>query len=197
MLSEHLLEALRLAAEALAGVGAKFALIGGAAMPAWRHDRSTRDVDIVVVVEAGREAALAERIAHAVRERGFAHHAGADRRRLEEGLLLHAWYPLRPQAISLRLDLFLATDAHRAETIRRARPRRMDGFEVPVSTCEDLILLKCRAARPIDLADARALSELNAERLDRGYLERWADLLGLAERPWRPASTIPAGPPPA
>lgn len=183
-MGEGMIEALRLLAEALDAVGARFALIGGAAMPVWGHDRSTRDVDAIVLADTGDERGQVHRIVEALRARGFAHLDRADRARLDEGLLLHAWFPLRPHPVSLRVDLFMAADAHRVEAIRRALPRKVDGFEVPVASCEDLILLKLTAARPIDLADARALVQANTSGLDREYLRRWADTLGLSNRPW-------------
>ncbi|MBI2919451.1 MAG: hypothetical protein HYY18_00035 [Planctomycetes bacterium] len=179
-----ILEALGILAEALTAIRARFTLIGGAAMPAWGHDRSTRDVDVIVLVNPADEKDWIARIVETLRARGFAHMDRADRKRLDEGLLLHAWFPLRPNPVSLRVDIFLAQDPFRAEAIRRARPRKVDGFEVPVASCEDLVLLKCKAARPIDLADARALVEANTAQLDREYLGKWAEELGLTERPW-------------
>lgn len=187
-MGEALFEALRLLAEALTSAGGQFALIGGAAMPVWGHDRSTRDVDAIVLTEPGSEPQQVARIVEALRARGFAHMDRADRARLEDGLLVHAWFPLRPQSVSLRIDLFLAADPHRAEVIRRARPRMVGGCEVPVASCEDLILLKCRAARPVDMADARALVQANSTELDREYLRRWAAALGLADHPWETAA---------
>ena len=94
-MGEGMLEALRLLAEALGSVGARFALIGGAAMPVWGHDRSTRDVDAIVLADPGDERGQIQRIVEALRARGFAHLDRADRARLDEGLLLHAWFPLR------------------------------------------------------------------------------------------------------
>jgi hypothetical protein len=66
------------------------------------------------------------------------------------------------------------------EIVDRAVVRSVDGFSVRVASCEDLILLKLAAGRPIDLADARELVEINREKLDMKYLESRAQTLGLA-----------------
>lgn len=153
-------------------------------MPAWFHERSTRGLDLLVLVSQSEERAEADRIVQALREHGFAHQTRVDRRRLEDGLLLHAWYPLREISMAIRVDLFLCTGGFRAEAIRRAVRGTVGGIEVPLATCEDLILLKCLAGMAIDTLDARALAEKNRAKLDLECLDRRARELGIVERPW-------------
>lgn len=64
----------------------------------------------------------------------------------------------------------------------RGVARRIDGFTVPVASCEDLVPRKLAAGRAVDLADAEALLAINAPSLDREYLERQAARMGLRER---------------
>jgi hypothetical protein len=46
-------------------------------------------------------------------------------------------------------------------------------------TCEDVILHKLLAGRVLDRSDVGHLLRLNVTNLDRGYLTKWANYLGL------------------
>lgn len=184
MAPDHLLDAIRESVQALRSLGLEYALIGGAAMPSWGHVRATRDLDLLVLV--GPDApGMVDRIAGAFRERGFASHPRADRHRLEDGLLLRAWFLLRPQPLSLRVDLLLIESGFHARVIARAMTTEIDGTEIRVATCEDLILLQCFAGRPIDRVDSTELVAINRKDLDVEYLEAAAAELGIQDRPWK------------
>jgi predicted nucleotidyltransferase len=178
------------ACRVLEAAGVPFALIGGAALPAWGRIRATADADILLCMERGSsesEAGLV-RLVGALRVEGFAHHDRADRKRVGGFLILHFWFPIRSQGVSVRLDLLCSDDASHREVLRRAVRRRIDGLTVPVASCEDLVLLKLRAGRPIDTADARALLAINRGELDGRYLESRAAALGLGDalaQAWR------------
>jgi predicted nucleotidyltransferase len=95
--------------------------------------------------------------------------------------VLHFWYPLRPEGLSIRVDLLAGGTGHAREAVARAVVRKIDGSAVKVASCEDLILLKLAAGRPIDVADARELLAINRGSLDRAALEARAASLGLAD----------------
>jgi hypothetical protein len=54
----------------------------------------------------------------------------------------------------------------------RARQIRFFGLEIPVTSPEDLIVLKCLAGGPIDLEDARSILKIMMDKLDMAYLKR-------------------------
>lgn len=189
MSGETVLTAIEAACQALNHLGLQFALVGGAALPAWGRVRATGDADFLVALpqpESSTLSAVIERF----RTNGFAHHNRADRKRIDEHLILHFWFPIRPQAVSIRVDLLFSEDSIYRQMLDRATERRIDGFVVPIASCEDLILLKLRAARPIDNADAAALIAGNRDNLDADYLQRRAAELGVQEalaRAWEEA----------
>ncbi len=181
MASEGLLAALEAALKAIEKLGARYALVGGAAMPAWGRVRATHDADVLLGLtwstDSGKRAV--ESLIGAFRGGGFAHLEKADRRRLGEKLVLRFWFPLRPQGLSVGVDAILLPGPEGEEVISRARPRKIDGFEAWVASCEDLILLKLAAGRPVDVTDAQDLIAINREGLDWGYLEARAERWGL------------------
>lgn len=179
MTSGHLFSAIEVVVQALASLGIRFCLIGGAAMPAWRHLRMTLDADFLLAVSSPDRDALAAKAIEALRDRGFAHMSKADRRVVDDTLILFFYYPVRDLGFSVRVDLLLAEGELYESVLQRTVPRKIDGQEAPIASCEDLILLKMKAGRPIDMADARALHELHAQALDRAYLEQWVARLRL------------------
>ncbi len=181
MRDEVLLSVIEGASRCLEELEVAYALVGGAAMPAWGRVRATADADFLVFLEPGsqpHEQRLRVAI-DAFRSAGFAHLERADRRQIEDKCILSFWYPVRPHGYSVRLDLIVVSDPTYREVVDRAVVRSVDGLSVRVASCEDLILLKLAAGRPIDLADARELVELNRATLDVDYLESRAQALGL------------------
>jgi hypothetical protein len=88
------------------------------------------------------------------------------------------------RATAFRVELFdLTTDPHDRERFARRRPVDVFGHRVAVPTAEDVILNKLRwwkiAGRRKDLEDARNVLIVQQSALDRSYLEKWADTLGV------------------
>jgi hypothetical protein len=181
MPAEPLLAVLEAGSDALAGAGIRFALIGGAALAAWGRTRATGDVDILIGLGPEGESPedRLKRAMNALREAGFAHLERADRRRIGDQTILHFWFPLREQGLSIRLDIIQASGPDSREVLDRAVMRKVDGFSLPVASCEDLVLLKLAAGRPVDLADARDLLAVNRDALDQAYLQSRAARKGL------------------
>ena len=181
MPTEPLLSVLETASRALAGAGIRFALIGGAALAAWGRTRSTGDVDFLIGVGPEGQSAVDQlnQVMNALRSAGFAHLERADRRRIGDQMVLHFWFPLREQGLSIRLDIIQGSGPDYTEVLDRVVVRKVDGFFLPVASCEDLILLKLAAGRPVDLADARDLLAVNRDALDQGYLQARAARRGL------------------
>lgn len=181
MTGPTVLAAIEAACGALAGAGVRFALVGGAALPAWGRTRATADADVLVALEEAdrpRGSSLT-RIVERLRAAGFAHLERTDRLEVGGYLILHFWFPIRTQSLSIRVDLLITGDRVHQAMLERATTRRIDGFSVPVASCEDLILLKLAAGRPVDLADVEALIDINRTGLDMAYLRSQAAALGV------------------
>lgn len=73
----------------------------------------------------------------------------------------------------------------------RRQPAQLLGFSVDVASVEDVILSKMEWAKLggsyRQIEDVRSLTRVNADTLDRVYLNHWIDVLGLAQQ-WRAAS---------
>ncbi|MGQ9590515.1 MAG: nucleotidyl transferase AbiEii/AbiGii toxin family protein [Planctomycetota bacterium] len=178
MAGESILEAIRVAAACLDRAGHAYALIGGAALPAWGRIRATEDADVLVHLSSGADWIPA--IVSALREAGFAHLDRADRRALGTMTVLSFWYPVRPHGFSVRLDVLVVEGPEYREVLDRAAVRRIDDLEVRVASCEDLVVLKLVSARPVDLADVRDLIAINREALDWEYLRSRAARAGVS-----------------
>jgi hypothetical protein len=155
---------------ALLGVLARhevdFVVIGGVAVQAHGHLRTTRDVDVIAAPDADNAA----RLAAALRELE-ARNRGVDAEHLGD--------PTDPQTFTRAASLFLDTSAGMldvmqgaagappyAELRRRSIPVTLDDLTIRVAGIDDLIALKRAAGRSIDLDDIAVLADL--QRLQRG-----------------------------
>lgn len=142
--------------EALADRGVEYVLIGGLAVQAHGHTRTTQDVDLVPATAPANLARLA-----AALESVGARPAGQEDR-----------IPQRPLALPPAGVASLDTDAGGVdvhfsppgaqpfdELRRRALVIDLAGLEVAVASRDDLIAMKRAAGRPIDRGDVIALTE--------------------------------------
>jgi len=99
--------------------------------------------------------------------------------------LWQQWNPLlrgsqaRLQYRGVSIDLLLPRDQHDQAIFRRLRKKRVAGRYYWVVSLEDFILQKVKVGRPRDFEDAVSVIARFPEMLDRKYLERWADRLGV------------------
>ena len=148
-----------------------YALIGAWALTAWGRTRATADVDFLVLIDAGYLSRLGDRLVRA----GMT---------LDETWI--KWNPLlrgsqmRFQFEGAAIDLLRARDAHDQQIFKRRKKQRMDGRYYWLVSPEDFILQKLKVGRPRDFEDALSVLDRVGEKLDRRYLKRWADRLGVA-----------------
>jgi hypothetical protein len=149
---------------ALLGVLARhevdFVVIGGVAVQAHGHLRTTRDVDVIAAPDADN----ARRLAAALRELD-ARNRGVDAEHLDD--------PTDPQTFTRAASLFLDTKAGMLDVMqgaagappyaqlrRRSIPVTLDDLTIRVAGIDDLIALKRAAGRPVDLDDIAVLADL-------------------------------------
>jgi hypothetical protein len=87
---------------------------------------------------------------------------------------------LRFQFEESTIDLLRPRDAHDEQVFERKRRRRMDGRYYWLVSAEDFILQKLKVGRPRDFEDALSVLERSDKSLDRRYLQRWADKIGVS-----------------
>lgn len=169
------LEALRRALAALRAAGREPVLVGGLAIQAWGRARQTKDVDLLLLADAAhRESVLQNARAH-----GLSPDPVHPEVRIEGVTILRLLYTDPKYGLTIHVDLMEAGTPFLEAVVGRAIRARVQGEDLRLATCEDLVLMKLAAGRPIDRVDATELMRVNAGSLDRGYLRAQAKTLGL------------------
>jgi hypothetical protein len=154
------------------------AIAGGLAVAFWGFPRSTRDVDIAILVEG---STTIEAIQNILNSNGLSLKKKPSPIRLGFVNLLQYQYEIPDAHVSIDLDLLLGNSSYFKVAINRSLPSSIEGAQnaMQVVSCEDLILFKLASSRLLDLADIRELYHRNYSTLDQAYLQHWADQLGL------------------
>ena len=123
-------------------------IAGGLAVSYWGHPRSTRDIDLAILVtnidsfeSRLREAGLVPSKQRHIAQLGF--------------VQVSQWrMALRDAFIDIDIDFLISASPYHALAIQRALECRMPGTRTTmrVLTCEDLLLFKAMSGRMIDLA---------------------------------------------
>ncbi|MGB7913572.1 MAG: hypothetical protein WCF59_15255, partial [Desulfobaccales bacterium] len=151
-------------------------VIGGVAASLWGRPRLTRDVDALVLLEEGRWGDfLAAGAGHGFLPR----RADALAFALETRVLL-----MRHGESGIDLDLVFGSLPFEKEAAIRAKWVDLGGVAIPLSSPEDLIVMKAVAHRPRDLEDIAAIlaaqPELNVRRVRR-WLREFSGALAMPE----------------
>ena len=149
----------------LADAGVDFVVIGGIAVVAHGHIRTTRDLDITYATEPANLQALGRVLVDLdARLRGVAEVVPfvADGRTLRSAELLTL------ETTQGALDLLAAPPGAPAypELKQRAEIIDVDGHDVAIASLEDLVTMKRAAGRPRDLEDIEALEAIRRLRAE-------------------------------
>lgn len=168
------LDVLRDCVGRLNGAGIRYMLTGSIALSYYAEPRMTRDIDLVVELEARDARAIAalfapdyyvseDDVARALNTRGMFNLLHLDR--------------------VVKVDLLVRKDdAYRRHEFERRRLMSLPGFDVWIVSKDDLILSKLvwagASGSELQLRDVRALLASGA---DERYLREWGSRLGVAE----------------
>lgn len=177
MAAEMLIKALQAIWNALRSMDIRAAVMGGLAMSLWKYPRATRDVDLLIGIDAGQ----LKKILPQLQELGIRSKHTPPIISLGRSNIVQMLYEPPDAFMEVQIDLLLAeTDYNQAALERRIFTKLLDiPMEIAVLTCEDLILHKLMAGRIIDRADVAALLKFNLASLDRNYLAHWVKQLQL------------------
>lgn len=177
MAAELLIKVLKLIWQSLRSLEVPAAVMGGLAMSAWKYSRATRDVDILV----GIDARQLDKILTPFQALGIRPKHSPPISSLGQLKIIQMLYEPPEAFMEVQIDLLLAELAYHRVALERRIPTRLPDspIEVAVLTCEDLILHKLMAGRIIDRADIAALLKFNLASLDRNYLAHWINQLQL------------------
>lgn len=167
-------------AKALDIAGATYFVGGSLASSLQGIPRSTQDVDLVADLAISRVGAFVEALGA-----GFY----ADPERIRDGIVRRASFNVIDLGNGFKADVYLAVeDAFGRSQFDRRQPIELDaGLTLPFASAEDVILQKLRWFRlgggvsERQWLDALGVAKVQGDRLDRGYLARWAAELEIAD----------------
>ena len=138
--------------------GFHYALVGGFAITLRAEPRTTRDLDVVIVVSGDREA---ERVALVLRMRGYKDHPKGAAIERPDGRLATIRLispPVDEDGAGVQVDLLVACVGIESEVVAASQLLEvMPQVYIPVARSGHLVAMKVLAARPQDLEDVRML----------------------------------------
>lgn len=152
----------------------RFALGGALATSYWGIVRTTQDVDCLVAVPAVEFQRLADEL-----------HSIGCQQRDDAGILtdvtvgrmreqVDQWKLVECFRNSVQIELFAPVVPLQEEMLRRAVLKPWGEREVPITTAEDLILIKLSFHRSKDFQDIRGILWVQQGQLDLDYLRHWS-----------------------
>jgi len=156
-------------------VNLEFCVIGGVALQRWGEPRFTADVDLSVLVELGHEDAVTIALLEQLEARVENPLDFARRTRVV----------LLKSGDGVGIDVVLAGLPFEARVINRSSPWEIgDGSRLRTCSPEDLLVMKCFAARDKDWADVTSVLERQGNRLDLNLVrEELQPLVDAKEEP--------------
>jgi len=142
-----------------------YMMIGGQAVLVYGRPRLTRDIDITLGIDTAdfsRAEAICAKLGLRMLSdspREFAHRTKV--------------LPAEDPASKIRVDFIFSFTPYETQAIERAKTVPVAGHPVAFATCEDLIIHKMVAGRPVDHEDVRHLLAKNGTHLDLGYIRQW------------------------
>jgi hypothetical protein len=169
--------------DAFEQLGVTYHIGGSVASSAHGIPRTTADIDLVADLREEQVKPFVERLQEAYY---------ADERMIRRAIMQRASFNLIHLATMLKVDVFIPKErAFDREAARRASPHALDEAENArlfyLASPEDVILAKLEWYRAGGEASERQWSDVlgvmkvQAQALDRDYLERWAGQLGLSD----------------
>jgi hypothetical protein len=139
--------------------------------------RATRDIDIVIELHSDQARSFASL---------FAEIFYVDELMIQAAVKQEGMFNIIHSQALVKIDFIIRKNhPFRIEEFRRRVRRRLDGFDGFVATIEDLILAKLVWAQElkseIQVRDVRTLIAINREKIDVGYLTRWAGEIGVEQ----------------
>jgi hypothetical protein len=148
----------------------RYCVIGALAVGVWGSSRATQDIDCLALLDESRRARLLDMLR---RQRFVVDTLWADQNPFLRDSVL------RLRRGSIPIDLLLPRDSHDQRVLVRRRLKTVSGHRLWVSSPEDLILLKLKAARHRDFDDVFSVIVRQGRALDLPYLKQWGRRLGL------------------
>lgn len=148
----------------------EYCLFGGLALQAYKRIRSTLDLDIILSLEPQK---LQEFIGW-LRAKNITFDDSRGIKRINDFEFMRFLYTDPESMIDVPLDFVTVRTDFQKNILKRRQLLEILGLNVYIASCEDLILLKLLAGRPLDKVDAQILVKENKTELEEEYLAGWA-----------------------
>lgn len=142
-----------------------YMVIGGQAVLLYGRARLTRDIDITLGVDVDQFA----RVEQVCESLGLEPLAEKPREFVTKTKVL----PVEAPDTKLRVDFVFSFTPYETQAIGRANEVLLEGRSVKFASCEDVIIHKMVAGRPVDQEDVRHLVAKNRESIDTDYVRHW------------------------
>jgi predicted nucleotidyltransferase len=134
-----------------------YAVIGGYAVAAWGEERATRDIDLLCLSDS-------REIIRTLKEDQlqFEHRLGDWDDPISEVIRIDLGDINSP----FEVDILIGIKNAPVGILSRVRKLTIEGFDIPVASPEDVILLKLLAGSARDLEDAKSIMQIQGSKLD-------------------------------
>lgn len=151
----------------------KYCLFGGLALQAYKRIRSTLDLDIILSLEPDKLQEFIEWM----QRKNIVFDSSRGIKHINDFEFMRFLYTDQESTIDVPLDFVTVRTDFQKNILSRRRLLKVLGLNVYIASCEDLVLLKVLAGRPLDNVDAQVLIKENRKELDKSYLMKWAKIL--------------------
>lgn len=148
--------------------------MGGIAVSAWGIPRATYDIDGIIQIDSEKLC----KFLNSLSLKGFTYNKKEPVRVIKNLSFITLCHRMQKQ--KLYIDLFLVQSEYGKNALQRSKKITLNKLRVPIISPEDLILYKLLAGRTRDLEDVRNILLMQKEKLDTGYMKRWAKRLGIS-----------------
>lgn len=144
--------------------GLDYFVIGGLAVGLLGEPRMTQDIDIILFITKNDM----ERFLRAASAAGFKFHKNAVLDNVQNrGAFKLVWN-------ELWVDIIVASTEFEKSVLKRASKTKLLGKSINIPSPEDFILLKIIPGRDKDILDVKSVIDRYKGKLDKKYLETWA-----------------------
>lgn len=151
----------------------EYAIIGGIAVIIYGFQRTTKDIDAIVLCQLEDLDKI-----HAIIEKNFKPAFKGTLEYFHRNFIL----PVDEPETNLRIDLAAGLTEFDRNVISRSKRKYFGDVEVSVCSLEDLIIYKMFAGRHLDFGDIELLLEKHKNSLDKKYLFETAEKFKELER---------------
>ena len=150
----------------------EYMLIGGLAVGIWAEPRATVDIDVLVAVGLDDFDVLKHKL---MESRGFVF---IHDKPMVFGKIAFLRATLKSNP-DISVDFLFSDDEFKNGALQRKETVKIDDFSLNISSPEDLIILKLLSVRAQDRLDAEKIIKLQKENLDKEYMKKWVQELGI------------------